>query len=83
MAEYKFKATIQATEVPGDVSDIVLVLTQACTSINAAFWTTVIGINDIRAFASDDSTELDREVKVFDSGNQLLEMWIKVFKRRM
>ncbi len=77
---YKRRIVIQSSQVDADVSDFPVLLTEA--NLDANFFShvqksTVADMDIIFTNAAED-TELDREVVVFSTGPNQLEVWVKV-----
>jgi len=70
--------TIQASQVPEDQTDFVVLVVLDSDAAWDTFWSTVKADGgDIRCFKSDGTTELAREVGSIDTGAKTGELWIK------
>jgi len=78
MAEYKFKATAQATKVAVTETDAYMVFDGRVSTIPSELWLTNPSINSIRVYDSTDTTELERYVVHFDAAAQEIQIWIKI-----
>ena len=74
------KITIDKTKVQGTNVNFPYLFSETTPGIPTSFWSGVTDINglDIRFFADDLTTELKREVAMYDSVNHKVECWVQV-----
>jgi PKD repeat protein len=74
---YQVIITIDSSKISGTNTNFPILITEA--NLPAGFWGHVVDADglDIRFYDSNGTTELNREIVLFDSANQKLEAWVQ------
>ena len=77
---YYFSITIDKTKVQGTNSNFIYLFDESANNIPAGFWSHVIDSNgfDIRFFDTDGLTELKREIVLYSSITNIVEVWVQI-----
>lgn len=77
---FEFTITIDKTKVSGSQTDFPYLFSVDTSTIPAGFWTNVLDPDglDIRFYDTDGTTELDREIVLYDSATPEVEAWVKI-----
>lgn len=76
----KFQIKIDKTKVQGSHTNFLYLFSESCINLPTGLWGNVVNVSglDIRFYDTDKSTELKREVVLFDSLNKKLEIWVQI-----
>ena len=76
----KFQIKIDKTKIQGSHTNFPYLFSELSANIPSGFWRDVVNTSglDIRFYDTDKSTELKREIVLFDPLNRKLEIWVQI-----